>query len=168
MRSLITAILILAAAATARAEDAQQSHFLPDTGAIFPVATARDLAEQCSREAPENIEGTWTPSQKQIAALEPKLEELLAQSLAQKKQRGDRYVPAVSDYYRQYAGYVIGGRKIIYINGFDKRIVQSSAEHGLDWHVTPVRVCDGGNAFFGVEYDVEVKRFGKLAFNGLA
>ncbi len=33
---------------------------------------------------------------------------------------------------------------------------------------TALIVCDGGNSFWGVLYDVETKEFSLLSFNGIA
>jgi hypothetical protein len=38
----------------------------------------------------------------------------------------------------------------------------------FDWHRQVVGVCDGGPAFFGVEYDPATKRFSHFEFNGIA
>jgi hypothetical protein len=79
------------------------------------------------------------------------------------------------DYFRQYAGFVVGGRPIIYVNGIHRSYIESTIRAqkevlfhiaGSDWQHEPIVVCDGGAAFFGVEYDVDSRTFRNLAFNG--
>lgn len=70
----------------------------------------------------------------------------------------------VRDYYRQYVGIVVNGRKLIYISAFAMRL----AEHGYDWwRRKPALACVGGEAFGGVLYDPLSKAFSQLAFNGV-
>jgi hypothetical protein len=72
---------------------------------------------------------------------------------------------------RQYAGFVVGKRRIVYVNGFprgagDPARDGTTAARNFDWHSEPVVVCDGGPGFFGVEYDPEKKTFTHFEFNG--
>ena len=57
---------------------------------------------------------------------------------------------------------MIGGRRTIYVNGFHRSILEVSR----DWQREPVRVCDGGRGFFGVEYDPQTRMLAKFFFNG--
>jgi hypothetical protein len=65
-------------------------------------------------------------------------------------------------YYLQYAGIVVGGKKYIYINAF------SGMKEVPRWREQPVIVCDGGDGFWGVMYEVEGGKFVELAVNGAA
>lgn len=78
--------------------------------------------------------------------------------------------------FHQCAGFVRGGRKWIYVNGFAPRIAKETAQSTLavgpnkgkkfNWRRDNVDVCDGGASFWGVEYDVQNHTFQKLSFNG--
>ena len=128
----------------------------PKWGAIFPPNLAHTLLSQCSRSVPK-ADGTWIPDQKQIAALEKGLVAALAVADAAQNYKRDIIHTA-----RQYAGITIAGSKRIYVNGFP-----SQMDSG-DWRHRAMVVCDGGPAFFGVEYDPAERTFSGFAFNGVA
>lgn len=131
----------------------------PKDGAIFPPDKALALLHQCSRGTPQNVKGFWRPQVSQIAGLEQLLPGLLEKDLS-----GQRH-PPIQDYARQYAGLIVKERKIIYVNGFHSGKEDRESQR---WRTKPVVVCDGGNGFFGVEYDPQTKTFQSLAFNGVA
>jgi hypothetical protein len=133
--------------------------FAADSAVVFAGDKALELAEPCSRAAPGPIEGTWTPSDGDIAALEPALSRYVGERL-----RADWPNDALSteDYLRQYGGLIVDGRRVIVINGF-----QASAAGDLDtWRSFPMVICDGGPIMFGAEYDPETREFRNFAFNG--
>jgi hypothetical protein len=72
----------------------------------------------------------------------------------------------LSDSYRQYIGVISHGKKLIYLNAFDKSILTDSAEH-RDWRTKALIICDGGDAFWGVEFDPADNTFHNLQFNGV-
>ena len=130
----------------------------PKDGVIFPPDRAQTLLHQCSRGTPGNVEGFWLPQIAQIFELEQRLPGILEKNLS-----GQQHSP-IGDYKRQYAGLIVKKRKIIYVNGFRS----SREDRGRAWRTDPMIVCDGGNAFFGVEYDPQTKTFQSLVFNGIA
>ncbi len=143
----------------------------PKDGAIFPETKAKELLQQCSRGVPAPVQGTWTPAAAQIAELEARLPGALDDVLAK---RGDDRKHA-RDFLRQYGGFIVGGRKIIYMNAFPRFLLgdekSASAERhrrAPDWRSAVEGVCDGGPDFFGVEYDPATKTFSHFEFNGLA
>jgi hypothetical protein len=165
---IILAFLCVAGSALAQTDDA----FQPNTGAIFPAHSARVLTNQCSRFAPDP-EGVWTPSAEDIARLEPTLFSLVNDEL---RREGDQYGPrTAASYYRQYGGLIVGGRRIIYINGvvnLEQRMIAMSEitrnHRSLDWRTQTFLLCDGGTTTFGVEYDVATHSFQNFQFNGYA
>jgi hypothetical protein len=120
-------------------------------GVIFKGQQAKDLLQQCSRATPEKVSAQWTPSVQQITQLEQKFPAY--------KQKLKRPTAQLSSFYRQYAGFMAGGRKIIYVNLFPKRIDPV-------WRSRAVIVCDGGEQFWGVEFEVDTWQFVNAAFNG--
>lgn len=142
----------------------------PARGAILPVNKTERLARQCSRKSPGPVTGTWSPTKAMIADLEFHLGEEIQTRLSPIPDAGAK----PQDYYRQYAGLLIGGKQIIYINGVHASVVDRDItreqgagrpQRGL-WSNEPVMICDGGTLTFGVEYDPETKVFDKFAFNG--
>lgn len=119
------------------------------------------LIHQCSRESPMAIQSAWTPTaavlekmELQLAAI-TRLESKICCGVGGK-------IDDVNAYYRQYAGLVIEGRRLIYINAFVRTANIS------DWRIQPALICDGGQAYWGVLYDPATGEFFDLAFNGEA
>lgn len=135
----------------------------PDQRTILTDPEALRLAHQCSRVSPGPVQSQWTPTDAQIAALEPTLATVIATHL-----QAAGLQPSPGDYYRQYAGFVIGGRRVIYINGVDHSAIERNPDpaHPFDWRTQAVSICDGGPVTFGVEYDVATTYFSVFAFNG--
>jgi hypothetical protein len=62
---------------------------------------------------------------------------------------------------RQYGGLMVSTHKLIYVNAFKIRDING------DWRKRAISMCDGGPAFFGVEYDPAAKTFSHFEFNGV-
>ncbi|MCW4460575.1 hypothetical protein OK349_02570 [Sphingomonas sp. BT-65] len=128
--------------------------------AILPPATIAEMLHQCSREAPASGTGSWQPTISDIAKLEAALPDALAST---NPRGGEDLRNAPTGWRRQYVGIVRDGRRYIYGNFIPKGVVEPSM---MNWRREPVRICDGGPTFFGVEYDVANARVTHLAFNG--
>lgn len=146
----------------------------PSDGTIFPAEHARELLRQCSRATPQNVDGTWLPSQTQIRELEARLP-MAAIQFMEKEGWAKKYQEhfASTRYDHQYGGLLVHGRKIIYVNAFPHQVVDfdgSDLAKGwktkTDWRHDPVLVCDGGEDFWGGEYDPAAKTFENFEFNG--
>lgn len=111
------------------------------------------ILHQCSREGPklDSIKGFWTPDVSDIE----KLEHLLPSYLKEKATEIDG-----SDYTRYYLGILYPDKKIIYV---DFRRVNPKRDIYKGFNNV---ICDGGNSFFGIEYDVNSGSFSSLNFNG--
>jgi len=120
----------------------------PGHATVIPAQNARLVAKQCSRPDPPAFDEAWEPSPAQIEELEKKLPSL-------------GRIPDIASSWRQYVGIVVGGKKLIYVNGFS---TQPPLEH---WKTEPVIMCDGGQAAWGVLYDPVKRTFSELAFNGM-
>lgn len=138
----------------------------PAKGAILTAAKGERLGKQCSRPSPGPITGTWSPSKTQISDLEFALGEQIERELKAIPRPG----ATPQGYYRQYAGLLIGGQQIIYVNGVQDSVVERDEGAGRPkrglWTNEPVMICDGGTITFGVEYDPATKAFANFAFNG--
>ena len=142
--------------------------FDPKDGIVLPLDRATEVTNQCSRGSPGPVEGTWLPTAKEIRELEARLPQALDDALAKRGQFSER--PRNPG--RQYAGLKIAGRKVIYVNGFPLAMFETEARYtpGVsrdDWKERAVMVCDGGPAFFGVEYDPKTRSFSHFQFNGI-
>jgi len=119
-------------------------------GVIFPASKA-EFAGAASGWRGEY----WTPSQMDVARAIPVIKTYLqeeAPSIASRLQQ----------YRCQYFGIIAEGKKRMYCNFF---------QHGdwdKSWESEPVFVLDGGDLFFQLEYDVELRQCLNLMVNGEA
>ncbi|HEX3808104.1 MAG TPA: hypothetical protein VHW02_00260 [Rhizomicrobium sp.] len=162
MRCVAAFLIALAFACAANAGDLPP--LKPQNGTVLAPDHARDVLHQCSRGVPPNVQGVWTPSAQQIRELEARLPGALLQEMAKRGHPAPPGSPAPFEFGRQYAGFVTGGRRIVYVNAFPLEVMNQEK----DWRTRPAVVCDGGEAFFGVEYDPATKTFANFAFNGFA
>jgi hypothetical protein len=142
----------LLAASTAIAATREQSI------AILSGNQVIAMLRQCSRPSPYAGEATWVPRIADVTALEAKLPARLS------TERFAALRKAPQGWARQYVGIVRGGRRYLYGNFFPADMLAEAA--GSGWKRAPLRVCDGGPAFFGVEFDVAAGHFTHVAFNG--
>lgn len=143
------AIVILAAACFA--QDEKRS-------VLLPSSESQSVMRLCSRGGPGKIQGGWELGDSDVALLEAHLSDI-------SKLRSRCCMPGVitspRGFYRQYAGVVIGGRRLIYINAFPKDFIPK------DWRSRLVDVCDGGSGFWGALFDPATGKFSDLATNGV-
>lgn len=103
--------------------------------------------------------GWWLPTAEQIAALEAGLPNYL-------RTFSDEQTIALADkvgtYKRQYAGLVIEGRALIFVNAFCFDSTDGR------WTSEPVFVDDGGDCFFQVYWEPATGGFRELTINGEA
>ncbi|GAM97634.1 hypothetical protein U91I_01261 [alpha proteobacterium U9-1i] len=142
-------------------QEAGASLWSASTRTILSGDAARALGRQCSRVSPGPIEGVWTPTDTDAAAVDDQLVMFVARKL---EERG--MSPSPGGYHRQYAGFVIGGKRVIYVNGVEEQALGLSSNSTFDWRTQPVQICDGGSITFGVEYDPATRQFSNFAFNG--
>lgn len=150
----------------ARAAVAAGEGFDPARAAVFTPENATSLARTCSRKSPGPVEGTWMPDPSQIRALEVGLVPVFYE--AARAEGGSLKAGA---YTRQYAGLIIGGRKIIYVNA--SALMRDPSEDDppflrkrMNWHEHAFSACDDGRSSFGVEYDVQAGTFRNFEFDG--
>ena len=131
----------------------------PSMRTILPEAEGLVIAQLCSRRHPSAIEGVWTPDAQLVERLDRRLGPLLQGAMALVP-RPRSNVTNASQYYRQYVGLIVGGRRLVYLTGFIAIGLPLPA-----WRMRVIDGCDGGAMHFGVEFDVTLDRFQNLAFN---
>ena len=141
----------------------------PGLSVIFPSTKGLAAPFECPRRAPEApivpCSTTTSPTRVEISELEMRLGELLAERLNTAKRSHPLDAELrVADYYRQYWSLEVGGRRVIYVNGFHRFTVENS--RAPYWRNDVVIVFDGGRYFFRVVYDPETKTFSNFEFNG--
>jgi hypothetical protein len=130
---------------------------LPRDCAILPTSQGWALIRQCSRGSPANVSGFWEPSPAQVLTIEQRLPELLRKSGQESVLAGSR---------RQYIGVTSRGKKLIYLNAFPASALDVG-EH-TNWKTEAFTVCDGGDVFWGLEFDPADETFHNIQFNGVA
>jgi hypothetical protein len=148
----------------------------PEMGVVLGGEQAGWLLEaRCSRQVPGPVESAWLPDEVTIQRLERALGPALDDAIKRVPTLGGR---AANDYYRQYAGAVIGGVRVVYISGFYRSFLEGGAlrdevnrlTHARQWRTTAIGVmwCDGGTAFFGAEYYPDSGEIRNIRFDGAA
>lgn len=153
--SIVAVLLCLSSAACSRSG----SSVGPDA-VVLPQPAGLQILNQCSRNAPPVGQATWEPSAADIELLEA---QLLPALKADPRSREIIGLNPPSGWRRQYIGITHNGERTLYGNFFPK-----DALSGDRWLTEPVSVCDGGPAFFGVEFDMATGRISRLEFNGVA
>jgi hypothetical protein len=131
---------------------------------IMDGTHVRDVLRQCSRGGPKAGMATWQPTSADVAMVEAQLAGAL--STAYPARPGDiDFAKAPQGWWRQYVGIVRGGKRYVYGNFFRP---ENDPPIGIkvDWRKVAAVICDGGPQFFGVEFDVQTKKFTQIDFNG--
>ena len=143
-------------------------------GVVFPADKAHELLRPCSRNAPQGVTGRWEPNEIQVRELEVRLPQTFVRALRGQAGRFRPMPEPLPTYDRQYAGIVVGGRKLIYINAFPHKMIDFDGtdiaqdwKKGTTWRHAAVTICDGGPGFWGAVYDPEQKTFTDFQFNGV-
>ena len=128
------------------------------------------LIKQCSRSSPENIEGFFKLSERDIDVVSEHFEriyKLRSRQCCNAKGRVVRVgrVGNLEEYIFQFTGVIIKEKKHLYINAFDREELDFILKD-YDWHKIAVIICDGGPSYWGVLFNLEKKKFHKLAMNG--
>ena len=145
-----------------------------EKSALLEGDEARALTKQCSRDSPSDFTDTWMPTPEVILEMENRFDHI-SELKAECCIRGAR-IENPNDWYMQYAALIWRGKKIIYINaiGRNKPAAFSADENWIlsesseRWKISAVIVCDGGEAYWGVIYNTETRKFSDLAVNGVA
>jgi hypothetical protein len=139
-------ISVMVAFATATLAQSQKPY------TILPSNQAQETTKLCSRAGFLKIDGSWLPADADIKVAESQLAQL-------SQPAGTNHsVKAPANYFRQYVGVVVSGRKLIYLNAM-------GAEETV-WKTKFISVCDGGSEFWGAVFDPATHKFSDLQKNG--
>lgn len=125
------------------------------------MAYHRNITQPCSRTGPPAFEGTWTPTEEVITSMEKhfnRLHKLKASECCLPRFNID----PIDQYFLQYVGVIINGKKLIYINAVPYKDIKDKDKF------TPQGGCDGETCCWGVLYDPDMEKFFHLAINGSA
>jgi len=155
----------------------------PTCGVVFAGASARLLTDSFFSRG--DVGTIWDPTPIEISHLEDALGRELGSRISDVG-LGNAAPPLVRDYFRQYAGIYLKGRRLIFVNGFHRSHVKDTAnwlaqprpESQLTafpvgarsknfWRIVPVHVSDGGEFYFEAFYDPQRNRIVGFQFNGI-
>jgi hypothetical protein len=164
MRRLGTVGAIVGLLATAGAQAAVRVRLpnepRPDGGA---VAASLDSFQRgfkmCSRPGPKGATSYWELSPAEVGEIDRALLDYLSKGPVTKTLA---FNPA--KYVRQYAGFRRGRRQFVYMNAYPSRHLPGPANPAARELAIG---CDGGDMFWGIEYDQQKRKFQDLEVNGL-
>jgi hypothetical protein len=145
-----------ASAVRIRVPDAE----IPD-GVAVPVTLAafKSGFRMCSRLGPSSVTSYWEVPRDDVHRVD---RALLAYVRDTPSELAIAYRP--EKFVRQYAGFRRGKHEFIYVNAFPSDHLARSKD---DPSKTLLIGCDGGDIFWGIEYDVQSGTFARLEINGL-
>jgi hypothetical protein len=147
-RKIVVVLAIFVSSGAAAAAGRSTSAFALKLGAF------KEGFRNCSRPTPQGMTSFWQVNPSDIEKIDEALMHHLEGTGLAKKLRAPP-----SGYGRQYLGYNRGQRRFVYVNAF----LRSSG----DTKSTYVRWCDGGNQFWGIEYEMQQKIFTGFEIDGV-
>ena len=133
---------------------------------IFPKSRARELIKHVCYKAPPGISEYWTPTAEDLKNVESSFPAYL-----------DEVKPAAKDtwprLHRQITGVMKGEDRFLFISYFLMDALQDAnnpqkTAFAERWKSKPYWVCDGGEYYFRVLYDVKRKKYVWFECNGRA
>lgn len=125
---------------------------------ILPKAQVKNLLHQCSRPTPDNVDGFWSISDQVAQNIDRDIDKV---STLYSKAGFAIHQPR--DYFRQYGGIEISGKRFIYVNAIRHSAIGQTK---LPWKSKAIRICDGGDTSWGALYDPAIGSFSQLSVNG--
>jgi hypothetical protein len=151
--------LLVSCAATSAVTIRNPDAALPDGVAVaVTLAAFKDGFRMCSRPGPWWVTSYWEVPPEDVQRVDAALLAYLRNAPGDKTLA---YKP--EKFTRQYAGFRKMGRRFIYVNAFPSN---ESAHSKEDPSKELLIDCDGGDVFWGIEYDVQRRAFGGLETNG--
>ena len=129
-------------------------------GAVLPLSTSGGLMNSCTRRDPDAVGDLWLPT----ADVVDQFERALPAFVDKNRPCFQSDAPSnLTTHARQYAGFMRGKTRILYVNFLKVEEVETSFKDS--WEMEPVGYCDGGWQNFGVEFDVEAGRILRVEFD---
>jgi hypothetical protein len=144
----------------------QDNSYNPKNSTTLDSSKGEQLLRQCSRGTPKNISEYWTPTEADIASLEK-------QFMKVKKIKAtaccliNGTIQTLDNFTFQYIGVTIKKKKYIYLNAFRLDNDDDFKTFFKNWKTDPIVMCDGGDYYWGVLFDLDKLKFRDLAINGV-
>lgn len=147
-------------------QNSSKFEFKPKYSIILTSKTGEKMMDQCSRSTPEKVEKYFDLTGEEIVSLENNFKKILSIKSAGCCFNGWKILK-LDDYGFQYIGVIVNNHKYIYINAFIVEDEDDFTSWYKNWKIAPIIVCDGGDGFWGVLFDLEKKLFLQLSVNGV-
>src|SRR4030095_1552273 len=140
----------------------------PDWGVVLPVQEQAKLPDYCVPTSPVSLSGQWTPERPEVDRLERRLPTVIGKALARVILEQGEKLPRPSDYYRQYGGFYRDGRRVVYVCGLHRGLVEMTAKtmEPHAWMRRAMGADDAGLWVFRVLYDIDADEFSSVQFEG--
>lgn len=144
----------------------QDNSYKPKYSTTLDLSKGERLLRQCSRWTPKNISEYWIPTENDIARLEKQfmnVKEIKATACC----LINGTIQTLDNFAFQYIGVTIKKKKYIYLNAFHLDEEDDLNTFYKSWKTDPIVMCDGGNYYWGVLFDLDRLKFSDLAINGV-
>lgn len=138
----------------------RMQRYEPKYSTVIPEERSYLIVKQQSREFPGYISYYFNPDKQDIYTLETTF-----YKLSGKTDKAGRKIGSLDQYVYQYTGVIIDGYRYIYINAFDVAYFKIFPDWEHNWAKQPINYVGGGEAFWGVLFDIQRKSFVQLRFN---
>lgn len=143
----------------------QKDKFVPENSTIIPSDIGISLLMQCSRSTPNKVDSCFDLTTNDLWKLENNFKKVLKIKAADCCLLGG-VIKDLKNYAFQYTGLIVNNKKYIYINAFKLYTPEDLTTIYKNWKSSPIIVCDGGESYWGVLYDLEAGQFTQLSMNG--
>jgi hypothetical protein len=151
---------------TAKLGVAKDNLFKPSHWTILHESKGPELLHQCSRSVPINVTDYWTLDNREVDILEKTFQKVRSIVATECCITGGQ-VTTLDKFGFQYLGVVIDGKRYIYINAFNIGNPENLDSLYKNWKTSPIVMCDGGDFYWGVLFDIEKRKFSHLSINGI-
>jgi hypothetical protein len=120
----------------------------PATRTILPMDLPPGVFGRCDRSLRAGASPRWMPPPTLVERVDAELAAVLDSVLTRVESQVGNKIPDQADYYRQYSGVIIHGRRQLYVNGFHRSLLRGYSgappSDTLEWRSFPVASCDSG------------------------
>ncbi|HEY0653363.1 MAG TPA: hypothetical protein VGD65_09555, partial [Chryseosolibacter sp.] len=140
----------------------QDNYYQPKYSTILDSSKGERLLRQCSRGTPRDISAYWTPTEKDVQKIEINFKKVI-----KLKSPNGQAISNLDKFAFQYIGVTIKTKKFIYLNAFHFNSVDEFNTFYKNWTTDPIVMCDGGDHYWGVLFDLNKLKFRDLEVNGI-
>jgi hypothetical protein len=131
---------------------------------VFIATEASAFTQPCSRRFPAGLSEPWDPEPADVARAERRFDAMVDEAFDDLP--ADHSDRRPTSYYRQYAGFLRNGKRVLYVNAVAEEVIAWWELPDRSWRHNAVLICDGGTLTFGAVFDLEKNDFDSVEFNG--